>query len=85
MDSYKTSEKKKMPGVDFDILRAAIMLRRFIGEAIMWRSYGTPGMSHATRAANELLSEYRESFPETVEKMLESKNEDLGFGPVVAI
>lgn len=71
-----------IPDIDVDILRAAITLRRFIGEAIMWRSYGTPGMSHAASAANELLSEYRESFPETVEKMLESKNEDLGFGPV---
>lgn len=85
IEPQEKSAKEQMPGIDLDILRAAILLRRFVGEAVMWRSYGTPGMSHATRAANELLSEYRESFPETVEKMLESKNEDLGFGPVVAI
>lgn len=73
------STTEQMPGIDFDILRAAVLLRRFVGEAVMWRSYGTPGMSHASGAANELLSEYRERFPETVEAALQATSKELGF------
>ena len=79
IEPQEKSAKEKMPGVDFDILRAAVLLRRFVGEAVMWRSYGTPGMSHASGAANELLSEYRERFPETVEAALQATSRELGF------
>lgn len=79
IEPQEKSTTEQMPGIDLDILRAAVLLRRFVGEAVMWRSYGTPGMSHASGAANELLEEYKARFPETVEKMLASTSAELGF------